>query len=73
MQKAIELNKEADTKEIQIQIAWRIDEKKSCVEWIREDRIPLQTIGAKIEYCSYIVWIIYEVLWIKIWIFMDEE
>ncbi|KAL1133259.1 hypothetical protein V6Z11_A12G026800 [Gossypium hirsutum] len=43
------------------------------VEWIREGRVPLQTIGAKIEYCSYRVRTIYGVLGIKIWIFIDEE
>lgn len=29
-------------------------------EWIREGRVPLQTIGAKIDYCSYTVQIIYQ-------------
>ncbi|XVE49821.1 hypothetical protein DITRI_Ditri01bG0112700 [Diplodiscus trichospermus] len=54
MKKAIELAEQADTKGIQIQIAGCIDEKEIVrVEWIRERRVPLQTIGAKIEYCSY--------------------
>ncbi|KAK6262037.1 hypothetical protein QUC31_007853 [Theobroma cacao] len=54
MKKVIELTKQADTKGIQIQIAKRIDEKEIVlVEWIREGKVPLQTIGAKIDYCSY--------------------
>ncbi|KAB2037085.1 hypothetical protein ES319_D03G049300v1 [Gossypium barbadense] len=74
MKKAIELTEQADTKGIQIQIAGRIDRKEiALVEWIREGRVPLQTIGAKLEYCSYRVRTIYGVLKIKIWIFIDEE
>lgn len=74
MKKAIELTEQADTKGIQVQIAGRIDGKEIArVEWIREGRVPLQTIGAKIDYCSYTVRTIYGVLGIKIWIFVDEE
>nr|YP_009114486.1 ribosomal protein S3 [Paeonia obovata]YP_009872990.1 ribosomal protein S3 [Paeonia obovata subsp. willmottiae]QKD76802.1 30S ribosomal protein S3 [Paeonia lactiflora]AHV83394.1 ribosomal protein S3 [Paeonia obovata]QKT28685.1 ribosomal protein S3 [Paeonia obovata subsp. willmottiae]QOW39850.1 ribosomal protein S3 [Paeonia obovata]WKY96158.1 ribosomal protein S3 [Paeonia obovata] len=74
MKKAIELTEQADTKGIQIQIAGRIDGKEIArVEWIREGRVPLQTIRAKIDYCSYTVQTIYGVLGIKIWIFVDRE
>nr|YP_009699934.1 ribosomal protein S3 [Hydrostachys polymorpha]QEJ87928.1 ribosomal protein S3 [Hydrostachys polymorpha] len=74
MKKAIELTEQADTKGIQIQISGRIDGKEIArVEWIREGRVPLQTIRAKIDYCSYTVRTIYGVLGIKIWIFIDEE
>nr|YP_010238842.1 ribosomal protein S3 [Sabia parviflora]QTE20805.1 ribosomal protein S3 [Sabia parviflora]WAN89314.1 ribosomal protein S3 [Sabia parviflora] len=74
MKKAIELTEQADTKGIQVQIAGRIDGKEIArVEWIREGRVPLQTIRAKIDYCSYTVGTIYGVLGIKIWIFVDEE
>nr|YP_010883941.1 ribosomal protein S3 [Helleborus niger]QFV18184.1 ribosomal protein S3 [Helleborus thibetanus]WIW41517.1 ribosomal protein S3 [Helleborus niger] len=74
IKKAIELTEQADTKGIQIQIAGRIDGKEIArVEWIREGRVPLQTIRAKIDYCSYTVRTIYGVLGIKIWIFAGEE
>nr|YP_010715671.1 ribosomal protein S3 [Hippuris montana]WDE24803.1 ribosomal protein S3 [Hippuris montana] len=74
MKKAIELTEQADTKGIQIQIAGRIDGKEIArVEWIREGRVPLQTIRTKIDYCSYKVRTIYGVLGIKIWIFRDKE
>ncbi|KAI3886697.1 hypothetical protein MKX03_011119 [Papaver bracteatum] len=60
MKKAIELTEQADTKGIQVQIAGRIDGKEIArVEWIREGRVPLQTIRAKIDYCSYTVRTIY--------------
>lgn len=74
MKKAIELTEQADTKGIKIQIAGRLDGKEIArVEWIREGRVPLQTIRAKIDYCSYPVRTIYGVLGIKIWIFVNEE
>nr|YP_010905623.1 ribosomal protein S3 [Tillandsia arroyoensis]WIL81637.1 ribosomal protein S3 [Tillandsia arroyoensis] len=74
MKKAIELTEQTDTKGIQVQIAGRIDGKEIArVEWIREGRVPLQTIRAKIDHCSYTIRTIYGVLGIKIWIFVDEE
>nr|YP_009352007.1 ribosomal protein S3 [Schoepfia jasminodora]AQW41725.1 ribosomal protein S3 [Schoepfia jasminodora] len=73
MKKAIELTEQTDTKGIQIQIAGRIDGKEIArVEWIREGKVPLQTIRAKIDYCSYPIRTIYGVLGIKIWIFSEE-
>nr|YP_010475057.1 ribosomal protein S3 [Corydalis caudata]UVH69344.1 ribosomal protein S3 [Corydalis caudata] len=63
-----------NTKGIQVQISGRIDGKEIArVEWIREGRVPLQTIRAKIDYCSYTVRMVYGVLGIKIWIFAGEE
>nr|YP_010035803.1 ribosomal protein S3 [Onobrychis viciifolia]QPF16918.1 ribosomal protein S3 [Onobrychis viciifolia]QQQ88447.1 ribosomal protein S3 [Onobrychis viciifolia] len=74
MKKAIELAEEAGTKGIQVQIAGRIDGKEIArVEWIREGRVPLQTIQAKIDYCAYTVRTIYGVLGIKVWIFLNNE
>ena len=70
MKKAIELTEQAGTKGVQVQIAGRIDGKEIArVEWIREGRVPLQTIRAKIDYCCYTVRTIYGVLGIKVWIF----
>nr|AWI73066.1 ribosomal protein S3 [Lepiniopsis trilocularis] len=72
MKKAIELTKQANTKGIKVQIAGRIGGKEIArVEWIREGRVPLQTIQAKIDYCSYTVRTIHGVLGIKIWIFLE--
>nr|QVX30623.1 ribosomal protein S3 [Camoensia scandens]UWV19104.1 ribosomal protein S3 [Camoensia scandens] len=74
MKKAIELTEQAGTKGVQVQIAGRIDGKEIArVEWIREGRVPLQTIRAKIDYCSYPVRTIYGVLGIKVWIFVNKE
>nr|CUR08021.1 rps3 [Acacia woodmaniorum] len=75
IKKAIELTEQAGTKGVQVQVAGRIDGKKdrAGVYWIREGRVPLQTIRAKIDYCSYTVRTIYGVLGIKIWIFVNDE
>nr|YP_009648928.1 ribosomal protein S3 [Sophora tonkinensis]AYQ21099.1 ribosomal protein S3 [Sophora tonkinensis]QDA21580.1 ribosomal protein S3 [Sophora tonkinensis]UQJ76931.1 ribosomal protein S3 [Sophora tonkinensis] len=74
MKKAIELTEQAGTKGVQVQIAGRIDGKEIArVEWIREGRVPLQTIRAKIDYCSYPVRTIYGILGIKVWIFVNKE
>nr|AXN55141.1 ribosomal protein S3 [Megastylis gigas] len=74
MKKAIELTEQTGTKGIQVQIAGRIDGKEIArVEWIREGRVPLQTICAKIDHCSHTIRTIYGVLGIKIWIFVNQE
>nr|YP_010296963.1 ribosomal protein S3 [Ceriops zippeliana]UMI33626.1 ribosomal protein S3 [Ceriops zippeliana] len=74
IKKAIELTEQTDTKGIQIQIGGRLDGKEIArVEWIREGRVPLQTIRAKIDYCSYTVRTLYGVLGIKIWLFVDKN
>nr|QXO05792.1 30S ribosomal protein S3 [Zeuxine nervosa] len=74
MKKAIELTEQTGTKGIQVQIAGRIDGKEIArVEWIREGRVPLQTIHAKIDHCSHTIRTIYGVLGIKIWIFVNQE
>nr|ASA38145.1 ribosomal protein S3 [Lobelia fenshamii] len=74
MKKAIELTEKANTTGIRVQLAGRIDGRDIArVEWIREGRVPLQTIQAKIDYCSYPVRTISGILGIKIWIFIDGE
>nr|YP_009630724.1 ribosomal protein S3 [Eriocaulon buergerianum]QBS14214.1 ribosomal protein S3 [Eriocaulon buergerianum]UVH67929.1 ribosomal protein S3 [Eriocaulon australe] len=74
LKKAIELTEQTDTKGIQVQIAGRIDGKEIArVEWMREGRVPLQTIRAKIDYYLSTIRTIYGVLGIKIWIFLNEE
>ncbi|CAL9071742.1 unnamed protein product [Musa hybrid cultivar] len=74
MKKVIELAEQTDTKGMQVQIVGRIDGKEIArVEWIKDGRVPLQTIRAKIDHCFYTIRTIYGVLSIKIWIFVDKE
>nr|AEX94264.1 ribosomal protein S2 [Trichopetalum plumosum] len=73
MKGTIRLTKKTNTKGIQIQIAGRIGGKEIArVEWIRKGRVPLQTICAKIDHCSYPIQTIHGVLGLKIWIFVDK-
>jgi small subunit ribosomal protein S3 len=75
IKKAIELteDEEADTKGIQVQISGRIGGNEMArVQWIRKGRVPLQTVRAKIDYCSYTIRTIYGVFGMKIWIFIDR-
>nr|YP_010831819.1 ribosomal protein S3 [Caragana frutex]WFG50877.1 ribosomal protein S3 [Caragana frutex] len=74
IKKAIELAEQAGTKGVKVQIAGRIDGKEIArVERIEEGSVPLQTIRAKIDYCSYPVRTIFGVLGIKVWIFLNKE
>nr|QJD21003.1 ribosomal protein S3 [Trifolium resupinatum] len=74
IQKAIELAEQAGTKGVRVQISGRIDGKEIArVESFREGRVPLQTIRAKMDYCSYPVRTIYGVLGIKVWIFLNND
>nr|AMM04624.1 ribosomal protein S3 [Monotropa hypopitys] len=74
MKKAIERTKKANTKGIRVQISGRLGGKDIArIEWIRKGRIPLQTIRAKVDYCSYPVQTIYGILGIKIWVFIDKK
>nr|YP_009671007.1 ribosomal protein S3 [Passiflora arbelaezii]QCX30269.1 ribosomal protein S3 [Passiflora arbelaezii] len=74
MKKAIELAKGVGTKGIQVQIAGRLGGKDIArATWLRDGRVPLQTLRAKIDYCCYTARTIHGVLGIKIWIFVDEQ
>lgn len=73
MKKAIKLTEEAGTNGVKIQIAGRIGGKDIArVEWTRRGRVPLQTVRANIDYCSYPVRTIYGILGIKIWKFVNK-
>nr|AVY52528.1 ribosomal protein S3 [Chimaphila japonica] len=78
MKRAIERtkkeNRKGNIKGIRVQIAGRLGGKDIArIEWIRKGRVPLQTIRAKIDYCSYPVRTIYGILGIKIWIFIYKK
>ena len=38
-------------------------------EWVREGRVPLQTLRFPIDYCSYQAHTTYGILGIKVWVF----
>lgn len=65
--------KENGVKGFKIQIAGRLNGAEIArADWVREGRVPLQTLRANISYSTYRANTIYGVLGIKVWIF-DKE
>nr|AWD77934.1 ribosomal protein S3 [Odontosoria chinensis] len=74
MKKAVELVARTGDRGIKIQIAGRLNGSEMArVEWVREGRVPLQTIRACINYCYYPAHTIHGVLGIKIWVFRGNR
>jgi small subunit ribosomal protein S3 len=58
---------------IKIQVAGRLNGAEMArTEWIREGRVPLQTLRADIDYAEKRANTIYGVLGIKVWLFNGE-
>jgi small subunit ribosomal protein S3 len=58
---------------IKIQVSGRLNGAEIArSEWIREGRLPLQTLRADIDYATQEAHTIYGVLGIKVWIFKSE-
>lgn len=56
-----------------IQVSGRLNGAEIArAEWVREGRVPLQTLRADISYASYPAFTIYGVLGLKVWIFNKE-
>lgn len=59
-------------KGVKIQVSGRLNGAEIArVEWLREGRVPLQTIRADIDYASVESHTMYGVLGVKIWVFKD--
>nr|UAT96827.1 ribosomal protein S3 [Elaphoglossum marginatum var. marginatum] len=70
MKKAIELVGRTNNRGIKIQIAGRLNGSEMArVEWVREGRVPLQTIKARVGYFYHPAQTIHGVLGIKTWTF----
>ena len=58
---------------IKIQVSGRLNGAEIArSEWVREGRVPLQTLRADIDYATTEANTIYGVLGIKIWLFKSE-
>ena len=58
---------------IKIQVSGRLNGAEIArSEWIREGRVPLQTLRADIDYATKEANTIYGVLGIKVWLFKSE-
>lgn len=63
----------AGVKGFKIQVSGRLNGAEMArTEWVREGRVPLQTLRADISYATYSAHTIYGVLGIKVWIFNKE-
>ena len=58
---------------IKIQVSGRLNGAEMArSEWIREGRVPLQTLRADIDYSAKEANTIYGILGIKVWLFKNE-
>ena len=64
---------EDELKGIKVQIAGRLNGAEIArTEWVREGRVPLQTLRANIDYSYKTAQTTYGILGIKIWLFKNE-
>lgn len=64
----------ADIKGFKIQVSGRLNGAEIArAEWVREGRVPLQTLRADISYATQKAFTTYGVLGIKVWIFNKEN
>lgn len=75
VRKAIDATKQNNfVQGIKIQISGRLNGAEIArSEWIKNGRMPLQTLRAKILYVSKIAKTTYGILGVKVWIFKGEE
>jgi small subunit ribosomal protein S3 len=71
--KGLEKAKAKNAKGIKIQVSGRLNGAEIArSEWIRDGRVPLQTLRANIDYATKEANTIYGVLGIKVWLFKNE-
>ena len=70
---ALQRAQNQNVKGIKIQVSGRLNGAEIArSEWIREGRVPLQTLRADIDYATQEANTIYGVLGIKVWLFKSE-
>jgi small subunit ribosomal protein S3 len=73
LRKALKQVKKAGIKGIKIQISGRLNGAEIArTEWVRQGRVPLQTLRADINYSYRTAKTIYGILGIKVWTFNGE-
>jgi small subunit ribosomal protein S3 len=73
MREALQRAQKSNVKGIKIQVSGRLNGAEMArSEWVREGRVPLQTLRADIEYATKEANTIYGILGIKIWVFKEE-
>ena len=70
---AIQRAQKANVQGIKVQVGGRLNGAEIArTEWVREGRVPLQTIRADIDYATRKAFTIYGILGIKVWVFNGE-
>lgn len=73
VRQAIQRSQKANIEGIKIQVSGRLNGAEIArSEWLREGRVPLQTLRADIDYSYKRAQTIYGVLGIKVWLFKGE-
>nr|YP_009500436.1 ribosomal protein S3 [Gracilariopsis heteroclada]AXE43598.1 ribosomal protein S3 [Gracilariopsis heteroclada] len=74
IRQAIQRSQKAKNQGIKIQVSGRLNGAEIArSEWIREGRVPLQTLRANIDYAYKTAQTIYGILGVKVWIFKGEN
>jgi len=73
VRQAVQRAQRANIKGIKIQVSGRLNGAEIArSEWVREGRVPLQTLRANIDYSYRIAQTTYGVLGVKVWLFKGE-
>jgi len=73
IREALQRSQKQNVKGIKIQVSGRLNGAEIArTEWIREGRVPLQTLRANIDYATKEAHTIYGVLGVKVWLFKNE-
>jgi small subunit ribosomal protein S3 len=73
MREALQRAQKANVNGIKIQVSGRLNGAEMArSEWVREGRVPLQTLRADIDYATKEANTIYGILGIKVWLFKSE-
>lgn len=73
IRQAVQRAQKANIQGIKIQVSGRLNGAEIArSEWLREGRVPLQTLRADIRYSNQIAQTIYGILGVKVWLFKGE-
>ena len=73
VRQAVQRSQRANISGIKIQVSGRLNGAEIArSEWVREGRVPLQTLRANIDYSYRIAQTTYGVLGVKVWLFKGE-
>ena len=74
IRQGIQRSQKAHIRGIKIQISGRLNGAEIArSEWVREGRVPLQTLRANIDYAYTTAQTIYGILGVKVWLFKGEQ